>query len=131
MVSMPGCHNRNLLGIFSVDGGSLEGGVVFDDGDWEVFREWRRFVWWMEVLWGQSWGRGRIFIASPSVWDDREVMGQIAYFISYRRFRGEELVCIGGVRWWDMAEKDISSWEVVEQECFQAEKVFFGLRAVF
>ena len=59
------------------------------------------------------------------------MMAWLAFPFDGRRFRGEESVCLGGVGWREnVAEEDISSREVMEQERFQAEKVFFGLRAI-
>ena len=67
-----------------------------------------RFVWRVEVLGRQGWGRGRIFIASHRVWDDRECM-EIRDFFGSGSYRREEFVCIGGVGCWgDVAEEDIS-----------------------
>ena len=55
----------------------------------------------------------------------------MAGFFVGRRFRREKFVCVGGVRWWgNVAEEDISSQEMVEQERFQANKIFFGRRAI-
>ena len=55
----------------------------------------------------------------------------MAFTFDGRRFRGEEIVCLGGVGWREnVAEEDIGSREVMEQERFQAEKLFFGLRAI-
>ena len=65
----------------------------------KVFRERHRFVWWVKVLRGQGWRRRRIFLASPRVWDDCEILGEIAGFGSNRRFHREEFAGIGGIGW--------------------------------
>ena len=75
-----------LRGLFVVDGGGSERDVVLNGDDEGGFRERHRFVRWVEVLRRQGWGRVRIFLASPRVWDDRELEGTIEGFISDRRF---------------------------------------------
>ena len=58
------------------------------------------------------------------IWDDGENLGRWKFVI-------EEFVCFGGFGWkWNIAEKDICCRELMVQERFQAEKVFFGLRVI-
>lgn len=101
-------------------------------GGREVFQGRHRFIRWVEVLRGQDWGRGRIFIASPRVWGDRELMRKILGFVIGRKYRREEVVSFGGVGWWvDMAEKDVGGQEMVGNDFHLAEEIFFGRRPVF
>ena len=103
----------------------LDGG-----GERETIRERHRILRRVQVLGGKRWGRGRIFIASPRVWDDRELIRKMEGFFICRRFRREEFVSIGGVRWWmDVAEEDVGGRKMIEQD-FSAEKVFFVRRPV-
>ena len=97
-------------------GGSIfAGGVVVGGGGQCFLTELHRFIWRVKILGGKSWGRERIFVVSPGVWDDREVMAWVAFCFGGRRFRGERLVGVGGVGWWgDAAEEDISCRELME-----------------
>ena len=82
----------------AVDGGGSGRDVVLDGDNGGGFRERHRFIRWMEVLGRQGWGRGRIFLASPRVWDDRELEGKMAGFCGWR-FRIEYFLSLGGVGW--------------------------------
>jgi len=58
-------------------------------------------------------------------------MAWVAFHFDGRRLCGEEIMCLGGVGWRrNVAEDNISSREMMEQERFQADKIFFDRRAI-
>ena len=121
--------NRSVVAV----GGGYTGRDIMSDGggERETIRERHRILRRVQVLGGKRWGRGRIFIASPRVWDDRELMRKLSGFCVGRKHRREELVSFGGVGWRvNMAEKDVGGREMMECDMHSAEKIFFGRQPV-
>ena len=101
-----------------------------DCSDGERFRERHRFVRWVEVLGRQGRRRGWVFLASPRVWGDRELVRRVARNFIDRRFR-EKFVGIGGIGWWRIiSEEDVGGRKLLVGKCCDAEKIFFGRRAI-
>ena len=70
-----------LWSFVAVGGGDTGRDEMLDSGGGrEIFQGRHRVIRWVEVLRGQGWGRGRIFIVSPRVWDDRELMRKLSGF---------------------------------------------------